>query len=93
LILEKNDSKSEGQSGIEKDELLKNAGLPQLRDPRFRSVLSREELSNLAQRELGVSKWKLMKLCRDEMEKVIENAFENVDTLNTIAKRSASKGR
>ena len=77
----------------EKKKLLQDAGLPQLREPRFRSALSREELSNLAQRELGVSKSTLMKLGRGEMEKVIDNALENVDTLHTIAKRAASKER
>ena len=75
---------AQGIINAEKEKLLQEAGLPQLRDPRFRAALSREELANLAQRELGVAKSTLMKVGRDDMEKIIENALENVDTLHTL---------
>lgn len=90
-ILEDKKNKRKSHADIEKRELLRKATLSQLKDSEFRSLLSREELSELAQRELGISKWKIMKMSRNEMEKVIQNALENVETLDTIARRASSK--
>jgi hypothetical protein len=91
LILQETTKRSEVHANSERREFLNKAGLSQLRDPGFRLLLSREELSELAQRELGISKWKLMKTSRKEMEKVLQNALENVETLDTIARRASSK--
>ena len=91
LILQETTKRSEVHPNSERKEFLNNAGLSQLRDSGFRLLLSREELSELAQRELGISKWKLMKASRKEMEKVLQNALENVETLDTIARRASSK--
>lgn len=90
-ILREMTKRSEGHANAERTEFLKKIDLPQLRDSGFRLLLSREELSELAQRELGISKWKLMKMSRKEMDKVIQNALENVETLDTIARRASSK--
>jgi len=90
-ILQETTKRSEGHANAERTELLKKAGLPQLQDSRLRLFFSREELSELAQRELGISKWKLMKMGRKGMDKVIQNALENVETLDTIARRASSK--
>jgi len=91
LILKETTKQSEGHSSAERTEFLKNVDLSQLRDPGFRLLLSREELSELAQRELGISKWKIMKMGKKGINEFIQNALENVDTLNIIAKRASSK--
>jgi len=91
-ILQETKKGSKGHVNAERTEFLEKAGFSQLRDSGFRLLLSRKELSELAQRELGISKWKLMKMSKKEMNAVIQNAIENVETLDTIARRASSKG-
>lgn len=52
--------------------------------------LPREELSDLAVRHLGLSKSKLMKMRRSDMEMYIQSAIKNAETLDTIAKRASN---
>jgi len=90
-ILRETVKRSEDHVSKQRTEFLKKAGFSQLRNSGFRLLLSREELSEMAQKELGISKWKLMKMSRKEMDKVIQNALDNVETLDTIARRASSK--
>lgn len=62
-----------------------------LQNPDIRNSLTKKELSIVAERELGISRWKLYKLKREEMEEEIISAFENYQTLKTIAKRASEK--
>ncbi|MDG6988274.1 MAG: hypothetical protein JRN21_03000 [Nitrososphaerota archaeon] len=68
-----------------------NVSLSQLMDPILRGQLGREALASAAQRELGISKWRLLKADRNQMDEIIENAIENRRTLDTIARRASSK--
>lgn len=76
---------------VTKPEILKTFGLAELQDRNARALLSRGELSELAQRELGLSRSNLMRLSRKEMETMIDNALDNLKTLDTIG-RLASRG-
>jgi hypothetical protein len=68
---------------------VKDITFEQIQDSNIRKTLSREELALVAQKELGISKWRLLKLSRSEMDIEIENAIENYQTLNTIAKNAS----
>lgn len=70
---------------------LHDKSLSDLRNPHIRYSLSRRALSELAQRELGLSRAMLMKMSRREMEVTIRRAIENTDTLSSIAKHAATE--
>lgn len=76
---------------IEKLEKIKNININDIKSKEFRDGLTKGELAVIAQRELGISRWKLIKLNRDEMDKEIEAAFENINTLDIIGKNARRK--
>jgi hypothetical protein len=73
------------------EEKIKDIDFEKLQNPDIRNSLTKKELSIVAERELGISRWKLYKLKREEMDEEIINAFENYQTLKTIAKRASEK--
>lgn len=75
----------------EPEDQIGDIGLAQLMDPILRGQLSRQVLAAVAQRELGISKWRLLKASRSRMDEIVENAIENKRTLDTIARRASSK--
>ena len=88
-ILKNTPAEKGRQISEERLRFLSKVELQQLADSSFRSSLSRDELALVAQRELGISKWRLLKTSRQEMDKTIQNALENLETLNTIADQAS----
>ena len=68
---------------------LETITLEQLRDESLRNLLSNEELALVAQHVLGMARSSLIKIGRKGMEAAIDNALENIQTLNTIAENAS----
>ena len=65
------------------------ATMAQLQNKATRDLLSREALATAAQKELGVSKWRLLRMNREAADAMIERALQNIRTLDTIAKNAS----